>query len=204
MQAAERRLVVPVRKGGGSMTDFSRALLRRAFLLGYDDLKVRLTKRLGSIELAGDALQDAWISLERAKSIGPVLRPQSYIFRVAYNMALKRLHRERDVVTLDEAREALDFADEAPNPAEAAEARVEWALLMQAAEELTPRRRDILFAMRLDCVSVRDIAARYGVSERLIALELKHALLHCAKRLDRNVIQRFGPRPVEGSQKKRA
>ncbi|MCA1454172.1 sigma-70 family RNA polymerase sigma factor [Bradyrhizobium sp. BRP22] len=178
--------------------------MRRAFLLGYDDLKLRLTKRLGSIELAGDSLQEAWISLERAAPIGPVLRPQSYIFRIAYNIALKRLRRERDVVTLDQAIEELDLVDEAPGPAEVTEGRAEWALLAQAAKELTPRRLDILFAVRLEGLSIRDVATKHDISERLVALELKQAVLHCAERLKRNVVSRFSSGPSEGSHREGA
>ncbi|MGY3617890.1 RNA polymerase sigma factor [Bradyrhizobium sp. USDA 10063] len=186
------------------MTELSRALLRRAFLLGYDDLKLRLTKRLGSIELAGDSLQEAWLSLERAAPIGPVLRPQSYIFRIAYNIALKRLHRERNIVTLDEAIEELDLADEAPGPVEVTEGRAEWALLAQAARELTPRRRDILLAVRLEGLSIREVAIQHGISERLVALELKQAVMHCAERLKRTIVSRFSSQPFEGSHKEGA
>jgi RNA polymerase sigma-70 factor, ECF subfamily len=185
------------------MTETGRELLRRVFLLGYDDLKLRLTRRLGSAELASDALQDTWIRLERASSIGPVLRPRPYILRVAHNIALKRLRRERDMVTLEEAREALDFVDAAPDPAKVTEARAELILLRQAAEELTPRQRDILFAVRLDGVPVREIALRHGISERLVALELKRAVLRCSQRVDRKAVQRFGPRFVEVSRKER-
>ena len=185
------------------MTETGRELLRRVFLLGYDDLKLRLTRRLGSVELASDALQDTWIRLERASSIGPVLSPRPYILRVAYNIALKRLRRERDMVTLEEAREALDFVDAAPDPAKVTEARAELSLLRQAAEELTPRQRDILFAVRLDGVPVREIALRHGISERLVALELKRAVLRCSQRVDRKAVQRFGPRFVEVSHKER-
>ena len=83
------------------------------------------------MELTSDALQDTWIRLERASSIGPVLSPRPYILRVAYNIALKRLRRERDMVTLEEAREALDFVDAAPDPATVTEAR-EYNLTAQA------------------------------------------------------------------------
>lgn len=185
------------------MSEPARELLRRFFLLGYDDLKVRLTRRLGSAELAGDALQDTWIRLERASPIGPVLSPRPYLLRVAYNIALKRLRRERDMVTLEEAREALDLVDAAPDPAKVTEARAELTLLRQAAEELTPRQRDILFAVRLDGIPVRDIALRHGISERLVALELKRAVLRCSQRVDRKIVQRFGPRSVEVSHKER-
>jgi RNA polymerase sigma-70 factor (ECF subfamily) len=181
------------------MSESGREFLRQFFLLGYDDLKVRLTKRLGSAELASDALQDAWLKLERATPAGPVHRPRPYLLRIAYNIALKRLRRERQTVTLDEAREALSLIDEAPNPAQIAEARSELALLEQAVEDLTPRQREILFASRLDSISLHEIAVRYGISQRMVERELRQAVLQCAERLDRKVVQRFGPRRREAS-----
>jgi RNA polymerase sigma-70 factor (ECF subfamily) len=181
------------------MTDSSRQPLRDVFLLGYDDLKGRLTRRLGSAELAGDALQDAWLRLEHLQGIGPVLRPLPYILRIAYNIALKRLRGERAMVTLEAVREELCLVDEAPSPARITEARAELNLLLQAAQELTPRRRDILFAARLDGDSLQDIARRLDIPERTVARELRRALLHCAERVDRKVIQRRGPRPNEAA-----
>jgi RNA polymerase sigma-70 factor, ECF subfamily len=179
------------------MSESSRELLRRIFLLGYDDLKLRLARRLGSVELAGDALHDAWLRLEDATPIGPVVRPRPYILRIAYNIALKRLHGQRDMVTLDEIREELNFVDDAPTPAQVMEARAEFDLLSQAAEELTPRRRDILFAARLDGDSVKSIADRFGISERAVARELRSAVLYCAQRVDRPFVQTRGRRPEE-------
>jgi RNA polymerase sigma-70 factor (ECF subfamily) len=184
-------------EGQDGMTDSSRDLLRRIFLLGYEDLKVRLTRRLGSVELAGDALQEAWLRLENAVQIGPVLRPQPYILRMAYNIALKRLQGERETVTLEEVREELNLVDDAPSPAQVAEARAELTLLLQAAKELTPRRRDILFAARVDGASIEDIGRRFAISERVVARELKAAVLHCAERIDRKFVQTRGRR-LEG------
>lgn len=147
------------------------------------------------MELAGDALQDVWLRLENATQIGPVLRPQPYIMRMAYNIALKRLHAERETVTLEEVREELHLIDDVPTPAQAVEARAELALLLEAAEALTPRRRDILFAARVDGSSIEDIARRYGISERVVARELKAAVLYCAEKVDRKFVQTRGRRP---------
>lgn len=179
------------------MSNSSREFLRRIFLLGYDDLKVRLARRLGSVELAGDALHDAWLRLERATPIGPVARPVPYILRVAYNIALKRLRGQSVMVTLDEVREELNLVDDAPTPLQIMEARAEFDLLLRAAEELTPRRRDILFAARLDGEPVKAIALRFGISERAVARELRSALLYCAERVDREFVQTRGRRPDE-------
>jgi RNA polymerase sigma-70 factor, ECF subfamily len=183
------------------MTDSSPDSLRQVFLLGYDDLKARLTQRLGSAELASDALQDAWLRLEKVTLIGPVQRPWPYLLRIAYNIALKRLRHEREIVTLDDARAALSLVDDAPDADRVVRARLELVQLRHALEELTPRQREILFASRLDGVPLQELAGRHGISQRMVERDLKHAVLHCAARLDRKIIQRFGPQPREASTK---
>lgn len=179
------------------MNETSRDLLRRIFLLGYDDLKVRLARRLGSVEMAHDALHDTWLRLERADPIGPVAQPKPYILRIAHNIALKRLRSGRDMVTLEEVREELSLVDHGPSPAQISGARAEWDSLLQAAEELTRRQRDILFAARVDNEPIADIAARFGISERAVARDLRRAVLHCAERLERNVVQTRGRRQMK-------
>jgi len=170
-------------------------LLRQLFLGGYGELKARLAQRLGSAELAADVLQDTWLRLQRAAPIGPVHRPKSYLFRIAYNIALKRRRAEREMVTLDDARGALSLVDDAPDPASVIEGRSELAKLNQAVAELSPRQQEILFASRLDHVPLAELAVRYGISQRWVERELRYAVFHCAGRLDRDVVQRFGPRP---------
>ena len=63
----------------------------------------------------------------------------------------------------------------------------------------SPRRRDILLASRLEGISLRDIAGRHGISQRMVEIELKYALMHCGRRMGRKIVQRFGPRRREGS-----
>jgi RNA polymerase sigma-70 factor (ECF subfamily) len=177
------------------MTDTIREFLRRHYLLGYEELKTRLTQRLGSAELASDALQDTWLRLDKAAPAEPIDRPYSYILRIAYNLGLRSRERIRGTVTLDDARAALSLVDEAPDPARVWEARAEFEMLKQVMKELTPRRRDILLASRLEGVPLHEIAVRHGVSQRMAERELKSALTYCAERLGKKIIQRFGPRP---------
>jgi RNA polymerase sigma-70 factor, ECF subfamily len=177
----------------------SRETLRQRLLLDYAELRTQLARRLGSTDRAEDALQDAWLRLEGASSIGVVSRPFPYLLRIAYHLGLKRRARERETMTLEDARAALNLADEAPGPAAVAEARSELAVLERALGELTPRRREILLASRADGVPLREIASRLGISQRLVEMELKLALIHCGRRLDRKIVQRFGPRPFPGS-----
>jgi RNA polymerase sigma-70 factor, ECF subfamily len=176
-----------------------RDLLRRLLLLNYDELKAQLARRLGSVDLAADALQDTWLQLERAPQIGEVRRAHPYLLRIAYNIALKRRQSEREAVTLDDARGALDLIDDAPDPERAAEAKSEIAALEAALAEMTPRRRAILLASRAEGIPLSEIAVRHGISQRMTEIELKFALMHCGQRLGRKIVQRFGPRRSEGS-----
>lgn len=99
------------------MTDPSLALLRRFLVDRYDEIKRRLTVRLGSADMAGDALQDAWLNIARADAIGVVRNPGNYIFGVAMNAARDRI---RDVnnrhLSAAEIDGLLEIVDETPSP----------------------------------------------------------------------------------------
>jgi RNA polymerase sigma-70 factor (ECF subfamily) len=184
------------------MSDSDRDALRQVFVLGYHDLRIRLTRRLGSAERASDALHETWLRIERATPAGLLNKPKSYLLQMAFHAALAHWRAEQRVVTLSDAKAALGIADDAPGPERAAAARLEIETLARALAELTPRRREILLASRLDGVALREIAARLGISQRLVEIELRDALAHCALRLKREVVQRFGPKAPKDSQVK--
>jgi RNA polymerase sigma-70 factor, ECF subfamily len=184
------------------MSESGRDLLRQLLLLNYDQLKSRLARRLGSDDHAGEALQDTWLRLEGDGQIGAVERPQPYLLRIAYNIALKRRQAERATLTLDDACAALDLVDDAPDPERTVEARSELKALDDALAGLSPRQRDILLACRVEGISLSEIGIRHGISQRMVALELKSALVHCGDSLGRTLVQRFGPGAFKGSHKK--
>jgi RNA polymerase sigma factor (sigma-70 family) len=177
------------------MTETALAALRQIFLDRYDDLKQRLTRRLGSSDLAGDALQDTWLRLAQAETVDGVHSPRSYLFRVVFNAAQDRHRSEKRHLTADEVERLLDLADEAPNPAEIAEARSDLRALEAVLAELPPRRRAILLAARIDNMPRQEIADRLGISLRLVSKELRLAHEYCiasrSQAKDRHV--RIGP-----------
>lgn len=181
------------------MTEQPGHSLRRLLLIDYLELKKQLTRKIGSAERAEDALQDTWMRLGRAKPAEPVQRPFSYVLRIAYFLALKRLYKERDNASIDDARAALDLVDDAPDPERVATARSDLAAVREALAELTPRRRQILLAARLRGTPLREIAVQHGISQRMVELELKAALQLCGDRIERKIVQRFGPRPKDVS-----
>ncbi|NVO13519.1 MAG: sigma-70 family RNA polymerase sigma factor [Rhodoplanes sp.] len=168
-------------------------------MLGYDELRARLARRFGSTDLAGDALHETWLRIDGAAPAKGLRSPKHYLLRMAYNAALKRLNAESGLVTLSDAKAAIGLIDDAPDPERAVIARLELETLAQALRELTPRRRTILIASRLDGTPLWRIAEQLAISQRLVEIELRHALAHCALRLDRKVIRRFGPKSSKGS-----
>jgi RNA polymerase sigma-70 factor (ECF subfamily) len=97
----------------------------------------------------------------------------------------------------------LNLVDEAPDPERVVEAKSEAAALEGVLAELSPRRRNILLASRVEGVSLSEIATRHGISQRMVEIELKMALIHCGRRMGRKIVQRFGPRLPEGSHYKK-
>jgi RNA polymerase sigma-70 factor (ECF subfamily) len=181
------------------MTETTWTSLRQLLTDRYDELRARLTRRLGSEDLARETLHETWLHLHRRDGIETVENPKGYLLRTAFNIATDRGRKASRLARRVEIQEVLDLPDETPSPAELTEARQEIAALERALEDLTPRRRTILLSSRLEGTPLRLIAEQLGISQRMVEIELKHALDHCAERLDRKVARRFGPGPRETS-----
>ena len=181
------------------MTQTGWAALQQLLLLRYEVLKKRLTRHLGSAELAGDALHDTWLRLERGGDLAQVRSPDTYLFRVAINLARDNLRSENRLVTTSDARTLLGIVDEAPDAARDAESRSDVRALMIVMAELPARQKAILLAARLEGMGRREIAQRYGVSVRYVHRELQAAQDYCAERLEKFAAPEFSSVPRETS-----
>jgi RNA polymerase sigma-70 factor (ECF subfamily) len=183
------------------MTETTWDALRQLLIDRYDDLRRRLARRLGSADLATEILHETYLRLNRGPmEIGVVQSPKAYLLRTALNVAADH-HRRAEGRRMNalEIEMLRGIADEAIDPAKAMEARLEVATLERALEELTPRRRAILIAARLEEVPHVEIAARFGISTRMVEKELRTALLHCSMRLEKKLQGRFATRTSETS-----
>jgi RNA polymerase sigma factor (sigma-70 family) len=169
------------------MTETTLLALRQLLVQGYDELKTRLTQRLGSSDLAGDAIQDTWLRLHLAETVGAVRSPTNYLFRIALNIARDRLSADRRLLTAVEIEKLLDLADEAPDGAHVAEMRSELRAVEGLIAELPARQREILVAARLDGMPRGEIARRLGISLSLVEKELKLAHEYCLARRRRTM-----------------
>jgi RNA polymerase sigma factor (sigma-70 family) len=181
------------------MTEMTRDGLRALLEAGYSTFRERLRRRLGSVDSADEALQETWLRLAGNGNSVVVHNPGAYVYRTALNIAADHRTKEVRQLNLAEVHAVLHMADDAIDPEQIAEAQEEINALEAALAELSPRRRAIVILARVEGVAHDEIARRFGVSVRMIDKELRRALDHCGERLNRKVIQRFGPRPRKGS-----
>jgi RNA polymerase sigma factor (sigma-70 family) len=174
--------------------------LVKLFLSSYDDFKSRLKRRLGSDDLANDVLHETYLRVDRLDETLNVDRPDAYLYRIALNIAADRRAADARLLTSSEVEELLQIPDESLDPARIVDGQNEVQALLKALYELPARRRRIFIAARLEEAPHLEISQRFGISTRMVEKELKAALGHCAARLERKVIQRFGPGAGKPSQ----
>jgi RNA polymerase sigma factor (sigma-70 family) len=177
----------------------ARGALRALLTDSYNDLKRRLARRLGSVEAAGDVLHETYLRLERFDRMAPVGNPQAYLLRMALNVASDHERAQKRLLTAVEIHDLWRLGDDTIDPETIAADRSEVASFKAALRELSPRSREILMAARIEELPHEVIAKRFGISTRMVQHELRGALEHCAKRLERKVIRRFGPPPAKQS-----
>ncbi|UZE50494.1 sigma-70 family RNA polymerase sigma factor [Rhodopseudomonas sp. P2A-2r] len=164
------------------MNDNPLVAIRSLFVERYDNLKARVAKRLGSFDLAGDAMQDAWLRLAGADAASSVHNPDSYLYRVVLNVAEDRRRRERRHRHAVEIDAAMDVPDGKATAEEILLAQSDLDAFREIIAELPERRRTIFLAARFGDIPRQEIADRLGISRRSVAREIMLAHMHCMAR----------------------
>lgn len=167
--------------------------LRAVFMQRYDQLRRYLRVRLGSEELAHDALHETYLRVEGLNDGVVIKHASAYLFRVALNVADDQRKKRSRLLSTAEVEHLYELADELADPVRTVESQGELDALERALAELPPRRRAIVIAARVNDQPHRDIAACFGISARTVEKELRAGLEHCCERLGREFFQRFGP-----------
>ncbi|WP_020678387.1 RNA polymerase sigma factor [Methylopila sp. 73B] len=155
------------------------------YLRQWRTLRLRLTRRTGSRELAEDALQETWLRLAGLKQSAPAVRDgQAFILHVASNIAidLSRQDLRHSARRVHDEDALLSAVDPAPSPETVTIDRDRLRALVRALGELPPKPRAALLMCRYDGLSHAEIAAALAVSESMVAKYLAQALRHCRDR----------------------
>ncbi|MBV8513151.1 MAG: RNA polymerase sigma factor [Xanthobacteraceae bacterium] len=174
------------------MAESNPVKLRRQLVENYDSLIRHLSRRLGSSEFAYEALHEAFVRLERVPDSTEVQQPADYIFRAAINIANNRRKAGRYRVPASEIDAELSVADEAPSPAQIAEAKSEFEAFERALMALPERCRLVVRMISLDGRSAQEAADYLGISVRTLSNDYRRALEHCAKSIGRPLVSRLG------------
>ncbi|MDF3838483.1 sigma-70 family RNA polymerase sigma factor [Cupriavidus basilensis] len=142
----------------------------------YANLKLRLTRMLGSDDMASDALHDTWLRLKGKHDQGPFQSPGAYLVRMAHNIAVDAQRRRRRVLSGNDIDTLLnEMVDPAPGPEQTAETRSDLEVLMKIMDRMPERRRLVVVMVHWEDVTQKEAAKRLGVSLRTVASELKRA-----------------------------
>lgn len=176
------------------MSDRNSKSLRDALAADYQGLAKRLTRCLGSSDVAHETLHETFLKVDRVSDAVEIRSPLDYLFRIALNVAKDRNKRDRHLLSSGEIAAIMDVVDEQPDPALVAESRFEIAEFQKALSELPQRRREVFIAAHIEHIPHRDIAHRFGINIRTVEFDIQHAMEYLSARLGRRVIRRYGPR----------
>lgn len=163
----------------------ARATLRDALVERYNQLRERLAARLGSQDLAGEALHETWLKLQDGAELAPVADPGAYLYRAAINTAWNLASSRRRVLGDGEIVEMMNVADDTPGPERIVMGRSELAHVWHVLGGLTPRQRHVFIESFTGSASHEELAEQHGVSVRMIQRDLRDAILHCARKTRR-------------------
>lgn len=175
------------------MPDTLKNALRAVFFARYAQFRRHLHLRLGSEDLANDALHQTYLRVENMNAPSAIKYPSAYLYRIALNIAEDQRKNNSRMLSVPEIEGLYELVDELADPVRTIEARDEINLLESALAELPKRRRLIVIAARVDEMPHRDIAERFGISVRTVEKEIRAGLEHCCERMGRDFVQRFGP-----------
>ena len=102
------------------------ASLRELFLAKYQDFRKRLRIRLGSEDLANEAMQETWLRVESMPDAAPVEYPAAYLFKIAVNVAEDQRRGSARLLSMEELEELYELADEAAGPVREVEGASSW------------------------------------------------------------------------------
>lgn len=141
-----------------------------------------LMTRVDSEQEARDVAQEAYVRMLQLHSPGVVSFLSGYLFKTASNIAIDRMRSrtlQRRVASRDDSQDRHD----AP-PEQHLEAREQLELIDRFVEELPPKCQQAFLLHRIDNVSPPEIAARLGVTKRMVHHYLVRALAHVQSGLD--------------------
>lgn len=147
-------------------------------------LRRYLLRQLGSGEATEDAVQETFLRMLRYRAVDNPGERRALLFRVAASVVADSRRNAKSRRTNDHcALEDHELVSDAPQPDRNLANHQNLVLLQRAILALPPRCREVFLLHRFEGLSYRDIARRFGTSERTVENQISHALAVCRRAL---------------------
>jgi len=143
-------------------------------------LRAYLHSHFPGVRDVDDIVQESYLRLLEMRQRHEIVSPRAYLFTTARNAALSILRRPR--IFSDEPVTELTGSpvlDSGPDAAEMASQQQEIAMLMNAIDALPPRCREIFILRKLQNLPQKEIAARLGLSEQTVQVQIARGAAKC-------------------------
>lgn len=147
----------------------------------YDSqLKAFLRRSFPAVDDVDDVVQESYLRILRRAATDPIRSARAFLFETARNLALD-LTRRHWASPIDRVRDLshLSVYDTRPSIAEAISREEKVRLLAEAIRTLPARCREIFVLRRLQMIPQKEVAARLGLSERTIEVQVQKGLRRC-------------------------
>lgn len=134
-----------------------------------------------------DLVQESYLRMLRARQTSPIASAKAYLFTTARHLALALFRRPKifsNVPVTDPV--ASRIIQEGADVREQVNTTQEVALLLEAIDMLPNRCREIFILRKLDGLPQKEIAARLGLSEQTVQVQVARGARKCALFLRRH------------------
>jgi RNA polymerase sigma factor (sigma-70 family) len=143
-------------------------------------LKAYLRNSFPRVRDVDDVVQESYLRMWSARATQPIRSAKAFLFQVARRLALDFVRREQ-VSPIDRVSDlsALPVIEHGSGVAETVSRNEKIRLLADAIDTLPARCREIFILRRLKCIPQKDVAARLGLSERTVEVQVLRGLRRC-------------------------
>ncbi|MBI4626026.1 MAG: RNA polymerase sigma factor [Verrucomicrobia bacterium] len=133
-----------------------------------------------SIGDVDDIVQESYLRIWKARAAQPIRSAKAFLFQVARRLAIDLVRRERaSPIRRVSDLAALTVIDVGPGVVETVSRNEKIRMLADAIDTLPGRCREIFILRRLQCIPQREVAARFGLSERTVEVQVYRGLRRC-------------------------
>jgi RNA polymerase sigma factor (sigma-70 family) len=143
-------------------------------------LHARITRRTCCPDQAEDVVQDSYLRFAQ-RDAGEIRNPESYLLRVARNLVIDR-SRSTVLIEPTPVDDLLPSPD--PSPERVLLGKEHLRRVMQIADQLPPRCRDVFLLRKVEGWEQHEIAAHLNISVNMVQKHLRKALADISAALD--------------------